>query len=135
MFGMSRNPTTAYAQIGVDSAVQTADPHQLILLLFDGAIEAINLAKAGLANGDISGKGAALSKAIGIISNGLQASLDSEAGGELAHQLDALYEYMVQRLLWANLKNDVGALNEVSALLSEIRGAWAEISPPKVEAA
>lgn len=135
MFGMSRNPTTAYAQVSVDSTVQTADPHRLILLLFDGATEAIIIAKAGISQNDIPGKCAAISKAIGIIGDGLRASLDIESGGNLAEQLAALYDYMVQRLLRANLNNDIGALDEVAVLLAEIRGAWAEIAPAKVAAA
>lgn len=64
-----------------------------------------------------------------IIEEGLKASLDKNVGGELAQNLSDLYEYMSQRLLIANLKNDVSALDEVSRLLSELKGAWEEIRP------
>ena len=73
-------------------------------------------------------KGQSISKAIDIITNGLRASLDPEAGGELPERLGALYDYMCLRLLHANLKNDAAALAEVAALLGEIKGAWEEIA-------
>lgn len=129
MLNMMNNPAAAYARVAVDTSVQEADPHQLILLLFDGAKSALALARAHLDNGDVAAKGAAISKAIDIVDNGLKASLDVEAGGELAANLAALYDYMVRRLLWANLKNDRAALEEVATLLGEIHGAWAEIAP------
>src|SRR5574343_1470858 len=124
MFGMMRNPAESYAKVGVDAAVETADPHRLILMLFDGATVAISLARIHMENGQIADKGAAISKAIDLITNGLAASLDKEAGGELAERLAALYEYMAQRLLYANLKNSVAALDEVSELLTGLRDAW-----------
>ena len=127
MFGMMRNPAESYAKVGVDAAVETADPHRLILMLFDGATVAISLARIHMENGQIADKGAAISKAIDLITNGLAASLDKEAGGELAERLAALYEYMAQRLLFANLKNSVAALDEVSELLTGLRDAWAQI--------
>jgi flagellin-specific chaperone FliS len=74
-------------------------------------------------------KGEAISKAIDIIGNGLKVSLDLEQGGELAERLDALYDYLVLRLLRANLDNDLRALEEVAALLEEVHGAWREIAP------
>lgn len=129
MFGSTSNPVNAYARIGVDSAVQSADPHRLILLLFQGAESAVALAKESIRQNNFGTKAQALSKSIDIINNGLQASLDVEAGGDLAVKLAALYEYMTTRLLHANLKNDIGALDEVALLLGEIRSAWEEIAP------
>jgi len=129
MFHMMRNPGAAYAQVGVETAVPEADPHQLILLLFEGAKSAIVQARANLDSGHIAAKGEAVSKAIDIIDNGLKASLNTDAGGELVANLAALYDYMVRRLLWANLKNDRAALDEVATLLGEIHSAWAEIVP------
>ena len=129
MFASARNPVNAYAQVSIDSAVQSADPHRLILLLFQGAESAIALAKESVRQNNFGGKAQALSKAIDIINNGLLASLDKEAGGEIAEKLAALYEYMSTRLLHANLKNDVNAMDEISILLGEIRSAWEEIAP------
>lgn len=132
MFGRT-NPLSAYAQVSIDSAVQSADPHRLILLLFQGAESAISLAKESLRQNNLFGKAQAISKAVDIITNGLNASLDTENGGDLAARLAALYEYMAARLLQANLKNDMAALEEVGILLSEIRGAWEEIAPAQAE--
>ncbi|AUX93868.1 flagellar export chaperone FliS [Mixta gaviniae] len=119
----------AYAQVGVESAVMSASPHQLVVLLFDGALSAMKKATILMEQGDIPGKGQALSKAINIISNGLRAGLNHEAGGEIAGNLDNLYEYMTRRLLQANLNNDLSAIEEVERLLSNIADAWKEIGP------
>ncbi len=128
MFGRNLNPTAAYERVSVDSAVQSADPHRLILLLFQGAESGIALAKESIKLENFAAKSQAISKSIDIINNGLLASLDRSAG-DLAEKLAALYEYMTMRLLRANLKNDVEALDEVSYLLGEIRSAWEEIAP------
>lgn len=119
----------AYAQVGVESAVLSASPHQLVVLLFDGALSAMKKAIILIEQGDIPGKGQAISKAINIISNGLQSSLNHEVGGDLAANLDSLYDYMTRRLLQANLHNDINAINEVAELLNNIADAWKEIGP------
>lgn len=135
MFGMMRNPAESYAKVSVDVAVEAADPHRLILMLFDGAISAITIAKFEMESGEIAKKGASISKAIDIISNGLLASLDLNEGGELAERLAGLYEYMAQRLLFANLKNNTATLDEVLALLISLRSAWEQIAPGQQAAA
>ncbi|MCU6664631.1 MAG: flagellar export chaperone FliS [Silvania sp.] len=119
----------AYAQVGVESAVLSASPHQLVVLLFDGALSAMKRAMILIEQGDIAGKGLALTKAINIISNGLQSGLNHEIGGELTTNLDSLYDYMTRRLLQANLHNDLDAINEVVELLNNIADAWKEIGP------
>jgi len=134
MFG-TRSPAATYAQVGLESAVRSADPHRLILLLFEGASTAMSMAKLHMQNNQITERGANISKAIDIIANGLRASLNIEEGGELAERLAALYDYIVQRLLWANMKTDVAALDECMSLLGEIHSAWAEIAPGKEVAA
>jgi len=135
MFGMMRSPAQSYQKVGLEVAVETASPHKLILMLFDGAVAAINIAKFEMASGEIAKKGASISKAIDIITNGLRASLDMNEGGELAERLAALYEYMAQRLLFANLKNSTAALDEVLELLNSLRSAWEQISPDQQAAA
>ncbi|CAM4168109.1 MULTISPECIES: flagellar export chaperone FliS [Lelliottia] len=119
----------AYAQVGVESAVLSASPHQLVVLLFDGALSAMKKAMILIEQGDIPGKGQALSKAINIISNGLQSGINHDVGGDLATNLDSLYDYMTRRLLQANLHNDINAINEVVELLNNIADAWKEIGP------
>jgi flagellar protein FliS len=127
MFGNKLDPINAYSNIGVGTAVSTASPHQLIVLLFEGACQAVVVARSGIESGDIPKKGAAITKAIDIILNGLRASLNLEEGGDLAQNLYALYDYMARRLLHANLHNDKAAVNEVLNLLNEIHGAWVDI--------
>ncbi|EAA6487313.1 flagellar export chaperone FliS [Salmonella enterica subsp. enterica serovar Typhimurium] len=119
----------AYAQVSVESAVMSASPHQLIEMLFDGANSALVRARLFLEQGDVVAKGEALSKAINIIDNGLKAGLDQEKGGEIATNLSELYDYMIRRLLQANLRNDAQAIEEVEGLLSNIAEAWKQISP------
>lgn len=124
----SRSPSQAYKQVGLDINVLSADPHQLILLLFDGARAALVAAGTAMEQNKIEVRGMSISKAIDIINNGLKVSLDKETGGDLATQLERLYDYMIRRLLYANLKNDRPALDEVLGLLSEIHGAWIQIA-------
>ena len=127
MFGSRTNPASAYSSVGIETAVPGASPHQLIVLLFEGARQAVVIARAGIDNGDIPQKGMAITKAIDIILNGLRASLNLEEGGDLAQNLYALYDYMARRLLHANQNNDKAALDEVLTLLTEIHGAWVAI--------
>jgi flagellar protein FliS len=117
----------AYAKVGIETNVSTANPHQLVLMLFDGALLAINSAAISMSNGDVASKGSSISKAIEIVTFGLKASLDAEAGGELAGRLGSLYDYVCQRLFFANVSNNEAALNEASTLLTELREAWAQI--------
>lgn len=129
MFGTSMNRASAYAKVGVETGVTTADPHKLILMLYDGALLSIATARHAIETKDIPAKGKAISKAIEIIANGLDACLDMEAGGELAMRLSALYEYMTDRLLYANIHNSAAALEEVSGLLGGLRESWEAIAP------
>jgi len=114
----------AYATNDVETGVLAASPQMLIVMLYDGAIRAIVVAKAELARGDQAAKGKALSKAIGIIDEGLKGSLHAEAAGDIGANLLALYDYMVRALLQANLRNDAALMDEVAGLLRELRGAW-----------
>lgn len=124
MNAMSRSALNAYSQVGVETGIAGASPHKLISMLFDGAILAVSHGKTYMQQGQVAAKGESLSKAIAIIDDGLIVSLDEEAGGDLAKNLKMLYEYMSHRLLMGNLKNDVAALDEVTKLLTELKGAW-----------
>jgi flagellar protein FliS len=124
-----------YANIGVDSGALAADPHKLISMLYQGALLAIAKAKNGMMRKDISAKCAAISKAIAIIDDGLSACLDKKAGGALAQNLSALYEYMCIRLTQANIKNDMAALDEVAHLLIDLKGAWEAMRAPSAASA
>ena len=124
----ARQSAAAYARIGVQTNVATADPHQLILMLFDGALLSINSAAVALESNDVPGKIKHITTAIEIIGMGLKASLDLTAGGELAERLDALYDYMTNRLVYANAFNTDAPLTEVAGLLRDLRDAWSQIS-------
>ncbi|TLN01350.1 flagellar export chaperone FliS [bacterium] len=113
----------AYAQVKVETAVSTANPVQLVVLLYEGAISAIASAKGEMERRNIAQKAQFLNKAIDII-EGLRNALEFSQGGDIAVSLNDLYLYMVQRLSTANLKNDPVILDEVTALLRELLGAW-----------
>lgn len=123
-----------YQRVGVDSSVAGASPHQLILMLFDGALEALRLGRSHMQAKRIAEKGQSIGKAISIVQDGLKASVDGSAGGELATRLNKLYDYILMRLLQANLRNDFKALDEVVLLLADLRGAWAAIGDAPVAA-
>lgn len=127
MFGSAKNGVNAYAKIGIETGVVAASPHKLIVMLYEGALVAVSMAAQHMRSKNIPAKGLAISKAVMIIENGLRASLDKSAGGEIAVSLDSLYEYMGNRLLMANLKNQPEILDEVYSLLSELKSAWDEI--------
>nr|WP_299239768.1 flagellar export chaperone FliS [uncultured Halomonas sp.] len=119
----------AYARVGVETGVMSASPHQLIVMLFDGALASMRAARLHMQQGNVMEKGKSLSKAIDIVNNGLAAGLDHERGGEIAERLGSLYDYIVSLLLKANLKNDEQPLEEASQLLENIASAWREIAP------
>lgn len=118
----------AYANVGLETAVASAHPHRLIMMLFEGAVLAVARARGAMLTKDIAAKGQAISKAIQIIEEGLNASL-VETENKLAFNLRALYDYMSRKLLLASIKNDPGALDEVMRLLTELKEAWHAIEP------
>ena len=115
-----------YNQVGVSSGVEQASPHRLIQMLMDGAIEKVAMAKGFMERGEVALKGSHISWAISII-EGLRASLDKNAGGEIADNLDDLYDYMIRRLARSNVENNADLLDEVLSLLRSIKGSWDEI--------
>ena len=131
----SRAAIDSYRNVGVESIVESATPQQLVLMLFGGAIAALASARQHLRVKDIPAKGKAISQAISIIDGGLKASLDLSVGGELARNLADLYDYMGLRLLYANLKNDPAALDEVRQLLLQLNGAWEALAATPAAAA
>jgi flagellar protein FliS len=131
MYAEARHAANAYSRIGAETGVASADPHKLILMLFDGALVAIGRANAAMRAGDLRMKGESVSKAIQIVEQGLKASLDEKAGGEagaeLARQLGSLYEYISQRMLHASMRNQPDGLEEAARLLGQLRDAWEQI--------
>lgn len=114
----------AYASIGLETQVMSASPEQLIVLLFDGARAAVAKAGLHLQHGRVAQRGEAISRAIAIIDTGLKASLDMQAGGELASNLAATYDAIMHNLLLANLHADASRLELAASLLAQIGDAW-----------
>lgn len=112
-----------YQQVSVNSSVMGASPHRLVQMLMEGALERMALAKQSIARNEIAMKGQNIGRAIDIL-GGLQASLNREAGGEIAENLNNLYDYMIRRLLIANSQNDESILDEVSNLMIQIKMGW-----------
>lgn len=117
-----------YQQVGVKAQVTEADPHRLIQMLMQGGLDRIAQARGAMLRQAHAEKGVLIGKAINIV-GGLRDVLDKEAGGELAENLERLYEYMTMRLFEASRHNDVSKLDEVASLLSEVKNGWDAIGP------
>lgn len=117
------NAIDEYTRLALRTDIETASPHRLILLLMDGALDKLRAARTALARGNIAAKGSNITWAMSII-DGLRASLNHERGGQIAANLDALYDYMIRTLVTANLHNDDTKIGEVERLMGEIRGGW-----------
>jgi flagellar secretion chaperone FliS len=116
----------AYSSAQAHGGVAAADPHRLIVMLMDGALERISTARGCMTRGDTAEKARLINRAVSIIGE-LRNSLDPKAGGQLAANLGELYDYMGRRLLKATAENRVELLDEVAKLLHEIRTAWVAI--------
>lgn len=131
MNALKKRGLQRYGRVSVGSEVDDAPPHRLIQMLMEGALEKIATAKGCMVRDDVEAKGRHISWAISIV-GGLQSSLDMDAGGEIAQNLDDLYSYIGRRLMDANLNNNPDVLDEVMSLLLEIKGAW-DIMPSSVK--
>ncbi|AKP90891.1 flagellar export chaperone FliS [Achromobacter ruhlandii] len=125
----ARRPTgsqsvRSYADIGLETQVLSATPERLITLLYLGARAAIGQARIHLQDGRVAERGAAISKAIKIVDEGLKTGLNMEAGGDIAANLARLYDYIVRTLLTANLKADPEQLDIADRLLADLAEAW-----------
>lgn len=125
----ARRPTgsqsvRSYADIGLETQVLGASPERLITLLYLGARAAIGQARIHLQEGRVAERGAAISKAIKIVDEGLKTGLNMEAGGEIAANLARLYDYIVRTLLTANLKANADQLDIADRLLADLAEAW-----------
>jgi flagellar protein FliS len=131
----AQSRASAYNSVSAHGGVAAADPHRLILMLMDGALERIAHARGRMEHGELAEKNRLLHSAVMIVSE-LRSSLDLRAGGAIAANLDDLYDYMSRQLITANLQNKVATLDEVSHLLREIRSAWVTLPPetPRADA-
>ena len=113
----------AYQSVAAHGGVSAADPHRLIVMLMDGALERIAQARGCIQNGAAADKNRLITSAVAIVDE-LRVSLDLKAGGPIAANLDDLYDYMCRQLMKANLTNRIETLDEVAHLMNEIRSAW-----------
>ena len=131
----SHSALKEYASVGLQTGVLAADSHGLVLLMYDGALEALARGKRHMESRQIAAKCADLAMATNLIADGLKASLDVKVGGELAQNLSDLYDYMTNRLLIANRDNRPEVVVEVTELLRQLRDAWKQIEKAKPQAA
>jgi flagellar protein FliS len=127
MFSRNLTAAGAYSSVDIASGCMSASPHGLILMLYDGATLAVAAARMHMQMNQQAQKSKAISDAVAIITDGLMASLDRNAGGEIAENLMSLYQYMVERLTEANIRNRPQPLEEVGRLLAELNEAWQAI--------
>ena len=123
----SLRAAAAYNTVGAQSGVAGADAHQLINMVFDGLLQAVNAARGALSRGDVPAKGMQIQRAVRLLEEGLKGGLDDARGGDLAAKLRALYDYCIGRLTHANLRNDADALAEVVALISPVADGWKQM--------
>jgi len=120
---MYQSGASQYQKVNVTSEVLDADPHRLIQLLMEAALTRMAQAKGAIQRTDISEKATLLGRVNEIIQT-LQSSLDHNQGGELAQNLDRLYDYMIRRLLEASSKNSTEMIDEVMGLMLEVKTGW-----------
>ena len=115
-----------YGQIKNDAQTTYASPHQLMLMLFDGAIEAMSMTVGAIQNKNFELRSKQSTRSITII-NGMRDCLDMESGGELSDNLYSLYQYMAQELFRASFKNDADTIQNIQTMLKDIRESWEKI--------
>jgi flagellar protein FliS len=118
----------AYHGVSVRGGVDNADPHGMVLMLMDAALQRIAMARGCIERREIAHKAKLLHSSVTIIAE-LRGSLNMAAGGALSQNLSDLYDYMMRRLLLGNVNSDIACLTEVSGLMGNIRGAWLAIAP------
>jgi len=121
-----RGSLQAYKKVSVDSQLSAASPHKVIQMLMAGAIERLVQGKAAMAQGHIAVKGERLGKALDIVIS-LRTCLSMDDGGDVAQNLDQLYEFMITQISLANADNNPQAIDDVIDILREIKSAWDQI--------
>lgn len=119
---------SAYKRVSVETSVDNADPHHLVSLLFDALQQALGAARQAILSKDVNAKVSKIGAALRILEEGLKAPLNLQDGGELAANLNDLYDYCINRVILANAKNDAAALEEVSRLIEQVASGWKQIN-------
>lgn len=123
-----------YRKLDTHGNIEDASPHRLIQLMMERVLAKIGIARGHMERNEIGDKGRNIGDAIEII-NGLQASLNHKADAKMSENFDALYDYMMRRLLEANLRDDTEILDEVAGLMQELKEAWDTIADQVAETA
>jgi len=118
----------AYVTVGVHTGIDSATPHHLVAMLYEGLLDSLARARGALQRGQIEVKASELSRAQRIVEEGLKAALNP-AAGELSQQLESLYAYLSLRVTQANLRNDEAAIDECRRLIEPLQQAWLAIAP------
>ncbi len=121
-----RGSLQAYKKVSVDSQLTAASPHKVIQMLMAGCIERLVQGKAAMLQGNIAVKGERLGKALDIVVN-LRGCLSMEDGGEIAKNLDQLYDFVIGRIIYANQNNEPEPIDDVIDIIREIKSAWDQI--------
>ncbi|AAW86353.1 flagellar export chaperone FliS [Aliivibrio fischeri] len=121
-----RGSLQAYKKVSIDSQLSAASPHKVIQMLMAGAIERLIQGKAAMEQGNTPVKGERLGKALDIVIS-LRSCLSMDDGGEIASNLDSLYDFMIRQISHANQNNDGQAIDDVVEMLREIKSAWDQI--------
>ena len=116
-----------YRQVGISTSVDNASSHRLVAMLYDGLLESLAEARGAIRNKDIEAKCRALTRASRIVDEGLKGGLNVTGSGTIGQGLNDLYTYISHRLLHANMRSDVAAVEECSRLIEPLRDAWSQI--------
>lgn len=131
---MSLKAINAYQKDSLKQRVATADPHQLTLMLMQGALDRLAYAKGAHERQDLKSRAEFISKATAIFIN-LRDTLNMDAGGEFSQNLHALYDYIIEKLISLTSENAIDVIDEIFQLFGPIKQAWAEISETDKQAA
>ncbi|MGR5541099.1 flagellar export chaperone FliS [Vibrio campbellii] len=121
-----RGSVQAYKKVSVDSQLSAASPHKIVQMLMAGAVERLIQGKAAMLQGNVSVKGERFGKALDIIIS-LRSCLSMNDGGDIAQNLDQLYDFMINQISSANISNDPQPIDDVVEILREIKSAWDQI--------
>lgn len=124
---VSTRAAAAYKRVNVETIVDSASPHQLVAMLFDALQQYLLAAQGAMERGDVAVKCQKMGAAVRVIEEGLRGGLNMEQGGEIARNLDAVYEYCANRLTMANLKNDPTGIAEVLDIMAPIASGWKQM--------
>lgn len=120
---MNHDAYQSYQSVNLNAQTAQASPVQLVLILMDGLLAEVARARAHIAAKRYEQKAKSLDKCIDML-NGLSSALDTDGGGEVVQNLDALYQYCSERLFKAGIGMDTAIADEVAGLLTTIRNGW-----------